>query len=173
LNLSITTFGRSLCDLACKEVILLQREKGQASLFSFGIGVDDKVPIPESHSKGEREDSALLPKEPEKPKRDLWGIKQPVIFRPQPEQRSRSRGQRPQGQPMSLYRRTHTPLTESKKQLIASQPKIAKSLKEWTKTLAEYYRHQKNSYLGRSIFKLILGIWPNNSIKNSRPRSIL
>jgi len=52
-----------------------KREKGQASLFSFGIGqrgVDGRVPISESQSKGEREeeeDSALLTKEPENPKR--------------------------------------------------------------------------------------------------------
>jgi hypothetical protein len=35
------------------------REKGQASLFSFGIaqlGVDGRVPIPEKQSKGEREE---------------------------------------------------------------------------------------------------------------------
>jgi len=40
-----------------------KREKGQASLFSFGIGqlgVDGRVSLPESHGKAERMDKTLV-----------------------------------------------------------------------------------------------------------------
>jgi hypothetical protein len=49
-----------------------KREKGQASLFSFGVGKvgdDGRVPISESHSKEEREQGEDSAEEAEKPKR--------------------------------------------------------------------------------------------------------
>jgi hypothetical protein len=56
---SITTFEVSLCDRLCnkRSRFAAKREKGQASLFSFGVGKvgdDGRVPIPESHNKEER-----------------------------------------------------------------------------------------------------------------------
>jgi hypothetical protein len=64
------TFGVLLCDLACQEVNAARREKGQASLFSFGVGKvgdDGRVPIPESHSKEEREQGKDSAEESRKP----------------------------------------------------------------------------------------------------------
>jgi hypothetical protein len=72
-----------LCDLACKEVSLLQRGRRdkllssrlgseQASLFSFGVGKvgdDGRVAIRESHSKLEREQGEDSAEEAGKPKR--------------------------------------------------------------------------------------------------------
>jgi hypothetical protein len=47
-----------VCSSMQRSKFAAKRETGEASLFSFGIekvGVDGRVPIPETHSKGERE----------------------------------------------------------------------------------------------------------------------
>jgi hypothetical protein len=62
--------GVLLGDLACKEVNAARRERGQASLFSFGVekvGDDGRVPISESHSKEEREQGEDSAEEAGKP----------------------------------------------------------------------------------------------------------
>jgi hypothetical protein len=58
-----------LCDLACKEVNAARREKGQASLFSFGVGKvgDDGRVNSVSHSKEEREQEEDSAEEAGKP----------------------------------------------------------------------------------------------------------
>jgi hypothetical protein len=89
-----------------------KREKGQASLLSFGVGKvgnDGRVPIPESHSKKEREqgeDGALLLEEPEETKRRPGRpVTDKTATHPEAtEQMSRRGRHRPQGQPVSLPR---------------------------------------------------------------------
>jgi hypothetical protein len=108
-----------------------KREKGQVSLFSFGIGqleVDGKVPIPETQSKGEREE-------------EKDSLESETLLNTGPS--------------VMGYRRTHTPLTESVFFFGTISILTSKVLKRMDKKgVAQYNRHQKNSNMGRSIFKL-------------------
>jgi hypothetical protein len=54
-----------------------KREKGQASLFSFGVGKvgdDGRVPIRESHSKEEREQGRTVLRRLKNPRGALGGL---------------------------------------------------------------------------------------------------